>query len=230
MTEPRLILFPGLGADERLYAGQRRAFRNLLTPNYVPPRANESIQSYSQRMAAMVDTGGAPVFVGGLSFGAVVALEAAKHLPNCAGVILISGAYSYRAIAWPFRFICHLARFAPAWVVRVGMPAFPTILRLLERLNDEHTALYARLAREMPPELIRWSAASLIGWEYDGGLRVPVRAIHGARDLIIPASGIPEDVTIPDGRHLLSLSHPEAVNRFIADTMRAASARLKPVG
>ena len=85
------------------------------------------------------------------------------------------------------------------------------------------------MAREMSPELIRWSAASLVGWEYDGSLRVPIRSIHGGRDEVIPLRNVRPDFVIPEGRHLLSPQHPDAVNRFIAETLRASAASRVPL-
>jgi pimeloyl-ACP methyl ester carboxylesterase len=164
-----------------------------------------------------------------LSFGGVVALEAAKHLPT-KGVFMIGGALTYRAIAWPFRLLCHAARIAPAWVVRVGLPLFPLALDLLEGLDDEHAKLYTQMAGEISPEIIRWGAASLIGWEFDRSQLpgVQIYVIHGERDEIIPLRRVRADHVVRGGRHLTSLKQANDVNRFIADVMRAGAASLQP--
>ena len=229
MTQPRLILFPGLAADERLYGAQRRAFPNMLTPNYIAPHRREDIRGYSRRMAAMIDPSTGPFYLGGLSFGSAVALEAARHLPTL-GIFLIGGTLSYRAIAWPFRLLCHAARFVPAWVVRVGLPVFPVALDVLEGLDDEHKNLYARMARQSSAEMIRWGAASMIGWEFDRAAlpHVPIYAIHGERDEIIPIRHVRPDHVVRGGRHLISLKQTDEVNRFLAETMRAGAASRAP--
>jgi pimeloyl-ACP methyl ester carboxylesterase len=222
--QPRLVLFAGLAADPRLYDVQRRAFPSVKLPAWPPHLRGETIQGYSRRLAATIPASPGPLFLGGLSFGAVVALEAARHLP-AAGVFAISGADSYRDIALPFRLLCHAARVAPAWVVTAGKPIFPLALRVIERLTDEQARLYAMMANEMDSELIRWCAASLIGWEYTGWLdgRCPVHVIHGDRDEIIPIRRVRPTCVIRGGHHLVTLTHPEELNDCITRILSAGA-------
>ena len=74
-----LILLPGVGADERFFDAQRAAFSTLIVPHWLPPQTSEPLSAYARRMANAVDPGG-PCFVGGSSFGGMVALEMAPHL------------------------------------------------------------------------------------------------------------------------------------------------------
>lgn len=216
---PRLILFPGLGADGRLFEPQRRAFPQLEVPPWLMPLSDERIESYAKRMAAQITPDGRPLFLGGVSFGAIVALEAARHLP-AAGVFLIGGGMSYRMITWPFRWMCHLAPLAPLPIVPWLLKLFPIGLDVIEKLTDEQKQLYVRMSRVTPPAMIRWGAHAMTRWSFAGPAPAPLHVIHGHDDRIVRPNQLTVDRTIPGGRHLISLSHPQVVNDFLAQTIR----------
>ena len=73
-----LILLSGMGADGRLFREQRGCFPNLITPDWIPHRRGDTLASYAERMARHIDPG-CPCYVGGASFGGMVALEIARH-------------------------------------------------------------------------------------------------------------------------------------------------------
>jgi len=224
---PRLVLFPGLAADARLFEPQRRAFPQLDVPPWLMPLADERLESYAKRMAAQIEPDDRPLFLGGVSFGAIVALEAARHLP-AAGVFLVGGGLSYRMITWPFRWMCHAAPLVPLPVVPWLLKLFPIGLDVIEDLTDEQKQLYVRMSRESPPAMIRWGAHAMTRWEFDGPLPAPLRVIHGHDDRIVRPRQLQIDRTVPGGRHLISLSHPDAVNAFLAEKMRVAMAVRSP--
>src|SRR5688500_15858648 len=107
----RLALFAGLGADGRLFGPQRAGLPGVRveTPAWLEPLADdETLASYGRRMAGVLAPRdpGERLFVGGVSFGALVALEAARHLPDARGVFMIGGCRDSRAVAPFFRFAC----------------------------------------------------------------------------------------------------------------------------
>jgi pimeloyl-ACP methyl ester carboxylesterase len=55
--------------------------------------------------------------------------------------------------------------------------------------------------------ILQWQPSKLEG--------VPVFQIHGRRDLLIPARLVDADEYIPDGGHLINVTHAEQVNAFI---------------
>src|SRR6476619_5718672 len=81
MTEidPPLILLPGMAADGRLFRHQRTALPCLRTPDWIAPLDREPLAEYAQRFAQAINPG-RRCFVGGASFGGLVALEMAAHL------------------------------------------------------------------------------------------------------------------------------------------------------
>jgi pimeloyl-ACP methyl ester carboxylesterase len=213
---PRLILFPGLGADQRLYEPQRRLPFPIEVPPLPDPLAGETLAAYAGRLARAISIyDGERVYLGGVSFGALLALEASRHLTGVRGVFLLGGCRDYRAIAPPLRALCQAARFIPPAVISILVPFFPIVLDAIEELTESQRDLYDRMVRETPPERIRWGASAMVGWRMDFPSATPVIAIHGQLDTVIPLRNVRADHVIPRGRHLITLSHWRAVNRFI---------------
>src|SRR3954453_4565175 len=104
-----------MGADERVFGPQREAFPTLRVPRWIDPGRCESLASYAGRIAREIDPG-VPFYVGGASFGGMVAVEAARHLPHLLGCFLVGSVRSPREL--PSRLRClrpaaPLARLVP---------------------------------------------------------------------------------------------------------------------
>ena len=226
----RLVLFAGLGADGRLFGPQRDGLPGVRveTPSWVEPLADdEPLGSYARRMAGMLAPPAEPgerLFVGGVSFGALVALEAARHLPATRGVFMIGGCRDSRAVAPFFRFACLAAQYVPTPVVKALLYGAPAALVLFESLNWAHMRLYSRMVNDASPRQVRWSAGALLRYRSAGDPPgVPVCLLHGQRDLLIPPKNVRPDFIVPRGRHLIALARPEEVNGYLLGKMGLAS-------
>src|SRR5215510_13793278 len=69
-----VVLLPGLGADERLFAPQRAVLPGLIVPRWPEPRRDDSLPRFAARLADAVPKSD-DLFLGGSSFGGMVALE-----------------------------------------------------------------------------------------------------------------------------------------------------------
>ena len=227
----RLVLFSGLGADGRLFDPQRRGLPGVRVeaPNWIEPIADdETVQSYGRRMAALIEPPrpGERLFLGGVSFGAVVALEAARHVRGTRAVFMIGGCRDTRAVAPFFRFACALAPHLPIPAFKAILYGAPAALVLFESLNWEHMRLYSRMVNDASPRQARWSAGALLRYRSAGDpLGVPVYLLHGQRDLLIPPKHVDPDFVVPRGRHLISLTRPAEVNRYLLEKMALPSGR-----
>src|SRR4051812_8548731 len=113
-----IILLPGMAADERLFRLQRAALPALVTPAWIEPRDREPLGVYAARLARCVDPGG-PCFIGGASFGGMVALEMAAHL-RAEACFLIASVRAARELPWRFRVLRPIARLGPERMGRVA--------------------------------------------------------------------------------------------------------------
>lgn len=76
---PPLFVLPGIGADGRLFAGQR-SVRDIRVIDWIAPaHQRETLEDYARRLAGTL-TINEPFDLGGASFGGMVALELARHL------------------------------------------------------------------------------------------------------------------------------------------------------
>ncbi|NIQ93702.1 MAG: hypothetical protein GWO11_05725, partial [Desulfuromonadales bacterium] len=76
----RLILLPGLAADERMYGGLGDIGVALLTPRLPAPRRGETMPEFARRVADELQIGESDL-IGGCSFGSLVAAEIARQRP-----------------------------------------------------------------------------------------------------------------------------------------------------
>lgn len=223
-----MILFPGLGADGRLFEPQRRGLSpgvRIETPAWIEPeRDDEPLKDYARRMARMIEPAGngERLFIGGVSFGALVALEAARHLP-ATGVLMVGGCRDTRAIAPLFRFACRLAPWIPIPLFKAILYGAPAALVLFESLNWKNMRLYARMINDASARQVRWSAGALRSYRSAGDPQgAIVRLIHGQRDLLIAPKNVSPDYVIPHGRHLVNLTHAREVNEILIREMNSS--------
>jgi pimeloyl-ACP methyl ester carboxylesterase len=220
---PTLLLFPGLGADARTYAPQRSLPVRLEFVEWPEPESkNESLAHYSQRIAERIGPR-ENLYVGGVSLGAMVALEAARLL-NARGVFLIGGCTSGRQIAPLFRSVLSISSAMPTRLVRPTLLLSPLAFLVFERLSREHRRLMTCMLREHSPQQIRWSCRAILEWECCATPpEAPVHAIHGEDDEVVPLRNVRVDHVVPGGRHMINLQAPGEVNRFIVERIGAVS-------
>jgi pimeloyl-ACP methyl ester carboxylesterase len=207
-----------MAADERLFASQVAAFPGLRVQSWVPPLRGESLRGYAARLAPLVDPG-RPCIVGGASFGGIVALELAAHLPALA-CILIGSVRSPSGLPWRWRLLQPVAAFDPN-ALRV---LAALVARFGRRLVSAGTA--RRLQRLSRPEaaFVRWAMCAAVRWRPSPATRrVRVFHIHGAADRVLPVALAHPDFVVPGGGHALSLFSPAAVNEFVAGVVRAVA-------
>ncbi|GAB4109180.1 MAG: alpha/beta hydrolase [Phycisphaeraceae bacterium] len=223
----RVILFPGLGADARVFDRMHaRLGGDLECPDWLTPQDGESFDAYAKRWAAILTPmpgDDRPVFLAGVSFGGMVALRMAPYLKPKA-VILIGSCRSVHAKPRRWVVADRLGNLIPQrWLGRRILAGLALWVSLVDRLDTKQRALLMRMAAESDPMRVRWSARQCALWDFDpDGFPdfPPVHQIHGKLDAIIPLIDTRPDVLIPDGRHLIHLSHEQTVCRFLMDVIR----------
>lgn len=227
----RLILFPGLGADERLLMRQRAHFGDrLVIPAWPKPLALEGLLEFAGRWALEASAGRVagvsltpPYYIGGVSFGGMFAISAAAHLsPAPAGLFLIASARNRHALPGRTRFLeATLSRW-PAPMLRAIMRSFAGLIVKRERLSPEHESLVRAMAADAGVPLARWQGRACVGWRQQersvratGGGLIPIHQLHGDRDWILPLVKSDADEVVRGAGHLVNMTHAEAVNRYL---------------
>ncbi|MFT3786464.1 MAG: alpha/beta fold hydrolase [Tepidisphaeraceae bacterium] len=215
-TRPKLYLLPGLGGDSRLFVEQKRYFGDqLLCPDFIPPASHhESLRDYARRwLDRLVPT--PPYFIGGLSFGGMLAMEMAQVAPTPEAVFLIASCRSCASIRRRFKVLLGVGGRMPVLALRGSIGAFGVGLRLLNDLKPEHRQIVHDLASHPNLPLLQWAGRAITDWRHDGSCPAPVFQIHGQRDLVIPLKTGDPDAILTTGRHLIQFSHADIVNRYI---------------
>jgi pimeloyl-ACP methyl ester carboxylesterase len=215
-----LILFSGMGADERVFRPQMLAFPEIVVPAWITPDADESLACYAARVAKRVDPG-SPCFIGGASFGGMVAIEAARHLRHGLGCFLIGSVRSPRELPVRLRALRPAVRYSHRVPFGWLPPAARGMLPLVERFSSASTCGMARQAADSDPAFLRWACGAVLKWEAPvTEPTFPIHQIHGDRDPILPWRLTRPDVLVRGGGHVLTLSHPAEVNEFIRSRIR----------
>jgi pimeloyl-ACP methyl ester carboxylesterase len=216
---PRLVLFPGLGMGAELYAPQRSLPARVEVVPWLRAQCDEPMGEYARRLAATVDPTG-PLYLGGMSFGAMLALEAASIL-RPRGVFLIAGARTGRALSPLVRMTCRLTCRMPESVYAATLLTAPLLVRMVGRPRRGQRRFLLELARRSLPWLSQWGCRAMVNWSAPPDIGCPIHHIHGDDDLMIPLKNLhpPPDVIIRGGGHVIHVTHADVVNAFIAERL-----------
>ncbi len=200
----------GNGHRRAALCGKQAALPDLIVVRWIDPLPRESLPAYARRLAAVIDPG-TPCLVGGCSFGGMVATEMCWHL-DARACLLISSIRSPGELPYYFA-LTHCALLATQ-LLRLVPLASRTTLPITRHV----------LPCGSSRRLSNWPAIRAVfcngpPGRYSPGSRVrhqaPVVAIHGTRDRILPCRNVHADEYVEGGGHLLPLTHPEEVNRFL---------------
>jgi pimeloyl-ACP methyl ester carboxylesterase len=223
---PTLALLTGLGVDCRLLEPQRSEFPDLACPPWPEPHPRESLESYAQRLAALIPTE-RPLVLGGVSFGAMLAAQMAGDLKPDA-LVLISGCTSPAQIAPHIRAAALTMRFVPSLVgdTALGM-APPFFVRALGPMSRPDREFLAGLSGSVPFSFIRWGTHAILRWRGAPPAPCPVLRLHGDKDGIIPlpkgAAGDPAFTIIRGAGHVPSVSHAAEVNAALRGVVQSVA-------
>jgi pimeloyl-ACP methyl ester carboxylesterase len=220
----QVVMIPALGLDHHLFWPQQRAYgQAIVSPNWLEPRPNEALSDYARRWAEQLKNQvdpDQPLFLGGASIGGMMALEMAEVL-NPRATFLIGSCINHHELPLRAQLLTALAGRVPEPLLKLKLPWWAVALACREQLDDTSFALVRRMMGQAEPGFFKWAAMAMHDWDFEGPLsdnQKPVYRIHGRWDWLLPPQpGTQFDKLIPDGRHLINLSHPRTVNTFISD-------------
>lgn len=247
-----ILLIHGSGVSAGCWVNQLRGLREALRMMAIDlPGHGESdsirtagVEEYADTVAKFLKVlGSGPVIVVGHSLGGAVAIAYASAYPADVERIALLGAvvpgFGYR-LSWVYRLIALygigdlLSACAPAWVYRAAIgrcfaePAPAEVAFLVDcayavRTSPEGRAAYLATLRGVRTDFVDHAE------QYRKALRrldVPVLAIHGRQDPVVPATHC-ADVVENCGRaavhwldrcgHFPQIEHAPAVNAWLAE-------------
>lgn len=217
----RVVLLPGLGTDGRMFDPQRAVFPRLQTPTWIVHCEAESLADYARRMASAVKAHG-HFYLGGASFGGMVALEMARHLRPEA-VFLIGSCRSGQQVPWYLRCWEPAGRLIPDAAVHLVRRMPVRIWAMLLQADPRRADLVREIMSNASIPFFRWAQRAMARWKGAPRLASPVHQIHGRLERILPVQRVRPDFVVAGAGHLLSMSHPGEVNAFIRARVHESS-------
>jgi pimeloyl-ACP methyl ester carboxylesterase len=151
----------------------------------------------------------------------MVAYEMARHRKPDA-VVLIASCRTRECLRHGFRASSRLMPWVPVEIWSVAKWLAPSVVAGSRRYDAAVQARLVRMFQEMDSAFMHWALSAILDWTPTMLAGVRVFQIHGGRDLLIPARAVDADAVIPDGGHMINLTHAEEVNAFIAKAAACA--------
>jgi pimeloyl-ACP methyl ester carboxylesterase len=207
-----------------LLGPQRSLPADVEVPRWIEPLSErESLPSYAKRLAATLDTS-RPFYLGGISFGGMLAQEVARHV-RPERIFLLSSCTSRRGIPHAYRVagdvllpylvpaILNPLKSLPSRVRSFGpamsLPKWPSHLLACNRLAQE-------MVRDCSAERFRWSVQALLRWDGHDDPIAPIVHIKGDRDNVLPHHLCRPTHLVQGAGHLMNMTHAPRVNEIIA--------------
>ncbi len=213
----RIFLLPGLGAGQRLFAKLGELCLPVIPVCLPAPAPDESMSAYSLRVAVPLSLRPQD-WIGGSSFGSLVAADIARHRP-LAGLVLIGGALGSETLATPARWLGRLARLLPLRPLRPLLARRSILNFLLGPLDEADSRLVGEMIADTSGSLLH-EGTRLAGSYFPRlPLLCPVHAIHGDQDCVMSPPPLAHALIVQGAGHLIALSHPERVSAFLHEVI-----------
>ncbi|MBN2644890.1 MAG: alpha/beta hydrolase [Desulfuromonadaceae bacterium] len=210
----RLILLPGLAADERMYEGIGPLPVRLVTPRLLEPYEDEDMARYARRTAQHLGIGPNDL-IGGCSFGSMVAAEIARQQP-CQGLILLGGALSSAALGWQAPVLQRIASWLPFSLLQKVLASPWFMQSVFGQASRDEYDLGRTMLLETSEALLRQGGRLAVSYFPRQSVGCPVFALHGGQDRVLkPPNGVDVEI-VPEAGHGLVVSHARAVTQFLA--------------
>jgi pimeloyl-ACP methyl ester carboxylesterase len=217
----QLILLPGIGADRRLLEPQRAAFPQMIVPPWIPFRRQESLPDYAARLAETIAPArDRPLVLGGVSMGGMLAYEMTKHLkPDV--TVMIASCRTWRGLRDFYRMAGRLLPLLPVGAWDAAKLFSGPVVYLRRGVPSPRKQLAIRMFKDADSSFLHHALQAILTWTPSPPPESPVVHIHGDRDRLIPSHRVEADRIIPDGGHLINMTHAEEVNAFISEAFES---------
>jgi len=212
-SESPLIMLSGMGADARVFESQIDSIPQMVVPEWIDALPRESLASYAERLAQVVDPG-QPCFIGGASFGGFVALEMSRHL-DVISCILVGSVRSPDEFPVSFNALKKMSRATDVLPFEVATLLSKAALLSSGSMSGAHLGELMKQMSYSDAAFLRWACRAVLEWEGVDTGEIPVHQIHGEKDRVLPCKNTTPDVIVAGAGHALSMSHSKEVTQFM---------------
>jgi len=204
----------GLGADERAFSRLEIDGYKITCLPWLTPLPKETIVNYAKRMSEDIKEKN-PVLMG-LSFGGMMCIEIAKHLP-VEKVILISSIKSVNEL--------------PAWMKAAGMLKLNRIFpmrtsKFTEAIQNRNLGISSPEEIELvrfyrlntPQQYLEWAINEVLNWR-NNWYPPQVYHVHGDADRLFPIRKVSPTHIIKGGGHFMIMNRAAEVNKALREIL-----------
>jgi hypothetical protein len=213
----RLVLLPGLGADERLFAQLGELCLPTHTPRLPVPNSGENMLAYALRVAATLELK-PDDWIGGCSFGSLVAADIARHRP-VAGLVLIGGALSSSDLTAPAAWASLLRHVLPVRALHPLLTSRALLSLAFGALPADTLSVLASMLADTSDAMLREGVRLVTSYDPSTQPLCPVYSIHGGNDRFMRPPTVPNCIVVEEAGHALVLSHAQRVTGFLRTTI-----------
>lgn len=211
-----IYLFPGQGADERLFSQLKfEDGYKVVHIAYPEPRDGETMTSFAEVIKQQIDLDGKYVFVG-VSLGGMIASELAA-ITKPEQVILISSAKCREELPRLYRLQGRLGinKMVPGSLTRYGAIFLQGIV---ERDSWNNREVFQDMIKKKTPTYFKRTVDMIVNWDRTKPLENVVH-IHGTGDHTLPIRFVKPDYVVEGGSHMMVLTRGEEINKLINEIL-----------
>ncbi len=199
-----------MGADERVFQKLKLVDYNKIHIQWISPSKNESLEAYTLRLIQNI-TVDKPILVG-LSFGGIVAIEAAKRI-QVSKLILISSVKTTNEIPFYIKWLntFQLHKLIPPYFIRRTNFFTNWIFGVNSR---EEKDLLKQIMGDTDPSFFRWAIGEIAKWKNNSFPSNTIH-IHGVSDRIFPLKYINANHIIENGGHFMIYDKAGEISNLI---------------
>lgn len=200
----------GLGADERIFCNLSIPGANMIYIPWQPHEESDNMESYARKLAAFVKTPGAIVI--GLSFGGMLAVEMAKHIPVKKVIIISSSKTSAELpeILLQNKWLIQ-RNLLPSFVYKIQTPLAHYYLG---SATEDERRLINIMLQNISGSFIGWALSAMATWD-NKTYNDNITHIHGTADHLITPRNIHAQYWIEGGSHIMIYNRAKEISAII---------------
>lgn len=212
MSNKHIYLISGLGADERVFSRLEfpAGYEVHFLPWIQPLNQQEPIGEYALRMTRRIQHPN-PVMLG-LSFGGMMSIEIARHIP-VEKVILLSSVKQKQELPPYYNGVARMLLDNLPDKVLFQKRQF--IVRLfMQSKSEEEKALLRDYMTKKDYSYIRWALQAILQWQNEWVPEATIH-IHGSSDRPFPRRYVKPTHTIVNGGHFMVMNRAAEISRIL---------------
>ena len=217
MSNARIYLIPGLGADGRMYTPQLKVLKDAVILEHQKPLKGETLTEYAKRLSAKVDTS-EPFILIGTSLGGMIAIEMSKFI-HPEKIILISSVKHRGELPVWMRAMKHLKMHHLLTGERLIRISNSNVKRFITMRDTNVARLIVDMHTSADPEFVGWAINEVVNWNGGKDYRKDIIHIHGTKDRLFPHRNIKNAIHIPGGSHIMGMTQAHDVNKALLEAI-----------